>query len=107
MAICGGLQRWLSKLAYHAMLAQRSSGGGEKKMSCAVAWISCPRWTKMLLDSKERGSNQHQIDISSCKSHRQQSSHDRSQTPESQTSEKFGLSLRSISVVVYVSLILD
>ena len=54
MAICGGLQRWLSKLAYHAMLAQRSSGGGEKKMSCAVAWISCPRWTKMLLDSKER-----------------------------------------------------
>ena len=82
------------------MMAQRSSGGGEKKMSCAVAWISCPRWTKMLLDSKERGSNQHQVDISSCKSHRQQSSHDRSQTPESQTSEKFGLSLRSIFVVV-------
>ena len=68
MAIRDGLQRWSSKLADHAMMAQRSSGGGEKKMSCAVAWISCPRWTKMLLDSKERGSNQHQVTISSCES---------------------------------------
>ena len=70
MTICGGLQRWSSKLAGCGMLAQRSIGGSEKKMSCAVASIAWPRWTKMLSGSKERGSNQHQVGISSCKSRR-------------------------------------
>ena len=70
MAVCDGLQGWSWKLADHAIMAERSIGGGEKKMSCAVASITWPRWTKMLSDSKERGSNQHQVDISSCKSRR-------------------------------------
>ena len=40
MTICGGLQRWSSKLAGCGMLAQRSIGGSEKMMSCAVASIA-------------------------------------------------------------------